>query len=415
MLHDKNYSSYSNEDIFSSNGALFNKRKDFYETSIKKKKEKLISYMNESDSLINALKHFSVKHELNDNKKLKDCKFVVSFDDLITLVKYSLESQKQLNYFFLDELENIKNFTCSFINNIYNYFYSLEKFEKITPIPKTRNKTNFSLNKENTNINTIKTSYTTKTNNNNLRLSDKSFNCFAEKEISKINQNNKKPKLNFNNQTNYKNNKRKINTNTAFINLNMNSNDKNNYIKSYFMRKNYKNLSTISLLVESNIKKNNTIKSKKIHINKRPEKKFNKVICQTFFLNKSESSTEINKRNNKKNNIVKTINYPLSIVTALDYVKNSSFVLNNKSKDENNLDKKSNLNLNKSMNDITNKDNKLIYYSQNNIVQGVRKKIINRVVPRPSNLANKLLERGIKYITEFNGMEEEEQKKIHYY
>ena len=112
---------------------------------------------------------------------------------------------------------------------------------------------------------------------------------------------------------------------------------------------------------------------------------------------------------------MKTINYPLSIVTALDYVKNSSFVLNNKSKDENNIDKKSNLNLNKSMNDITNKDNKLIYYSQNNIVQGVRKKIINRVVPRPSNLANKLLERGIKYITEFNGMEEEEQKKIHYY
>ena len=46
MIHDKNYSSYSNEDIFSSNGALFNKRKDFYETSIKKKKEKLISYMN---------------------------------------------------------------------------------------------------------------------------------------------------------------------------------------------------------------------------------------------------------------------------------------------------------------------------------------------------------------------------------
>ena len=206
MRHDENYSFYSNVDIFSSNEALFNKRKAFYETSIKKKKEKLISYMNESDSLINALKHFSVKHELNDNKKLKDCKFVVSFDDLITLVKYSLESQKQLNYFFLDELENIKNFTCSFINNIYNYIYTLEKYEKTTPIPKTRNKINFSLNKENTNINTIKTNYTTKTKNYNSHLSDKSSNCNVEKEISKINQNYKKPKLNINNQPIYNKN-----------------------------------------------------------------------------------------------------------------------------------------------------------------------------------------------------------------
>ena len=116
MILKKNNSFYSNLDNFSRNGDTLNKRKTYYETSIKKKKEKLFSFIYESDSLINALKNFSVKCELDVKQKLKDNKFVVSFDDLISLIKYCLESQKQLNYFLQDELENIKNFTSRFIN-----------------------------------------------------------------------------------------------------------------------------------------------------------------------------------------------------------------------------------------------------------------------------------------------------------
>ena len=422
MILKKNNSFYSNLDNFSRNGDTLNKRKTYYETSIKKKKEKLFSFIYESDSLINALKKFSVKCELDVKQKLKDSKFVVSFDDLISLIKYCLESQKQLNYFLQDELENIKNFTSRFINNIYNYIYSFEKVETITPISKTRNKIKFSLNKENTNINTTRASYTTRTNYNNSTLIDKSSKCLVEKEKTKINQKNKNIKLNINNQINLKNNNKTINKSITFINLGINSNKKNNYTKSYFMRKNYKNISTIVSLEMSSKTKNNNIKSKKIKANKSSEKKVDKPISKTFFLkeNENENSTEINrvnesveKRENNQNDLMKTISYPMSIVTVCDLFKSSSFIKKNKYKEENNLNKKRKLNSNKSMNDIKKDDIKIIY--NNGVMLGMRKKILNRIVPRPSNYANKLLETGIKYITDFNGLKEEESKKKHYY
>ena len=45
---------------------------------------------------------------------------------------------------------------------------------------------------------------------------------------------------------------------------------------------------------------------------------------------------------------------------------------------------------------------------------GVKKKVIINNMPKPSNLANKLLQNGRKFITEFNGIKEEERKKQFY-
>ena len=45
---------------------------------------------------------------------------------------------------------------------------------------------------------------------------------------------------------------------------------------------------------------------------------------------------------------------------------------------------------------------------------GFKKKFINKKAPRPSNFANKLLQKGIKFIADFNGLKEEEQKKKYY-
>ena len=93
-------------------------------------------------------------------------------------------------------------------------------------------------------------------------------------------------------------------------------------------------------------------------------------------------------------------------------MKSSSFILKNKNKS-----KEFNTQGEKSSNDIkrdysSNKDKKTVYYNQN-MTLGVKKQYIKGNVPRPSNYANKLLQSGIKFITEFNGLKEEEMKK-HY-
>jgi hypothetical protein len=45
---------------------------------------------------------------------------------------------------------------------------------------------------------------------------------------------------------------------------------------------------------------------------------------------------------------------------------------------------------------------------------GVKKYVITSNLPKPSNLANKLLQNGRKFITEFNGIKEEEKKKQYF-
>ena len=39
---------------------------------------------------------------------------------------------------------------------------------------------------------------------------------------------------------------------------------------------------------------------------------------------------------------------------------------------------------------------------------GIKKKIISNNIIRPSNMANKLLQRGMKYITDFKDLKEED-------
>ena len=58
-------------------------------------------------------------------------------------------------------------------------------------------------------------------------------------------------------------------------------------------------------------------------------------------------------------------------------------------------------------------DKKVVYYDQN-LNLGIKKKIISNNIIRPSNMANKLLQRGIKYLTEFMDLKEEESKKKHH-
>ena len=418
----------SNFEALSNSNSFTDKGKTYYETTIKKKKINSFSHINESNSLLNALRKFSVKFELNDKKIFKDYKFVISFDELISLIRYSLESQIKLNNFLEDKSENIKAFTDEFINNISNYIYSYEKVEKITPISKFSNKIKFSSNKENININTDRTNRTNKVTNKKPSCLVKSSSCWVNHGTTKIKQNKKKSTFIRNFQTNLKNNKTTNNSNKANNNTNINKNkninsdEANNNTKSYFRRKNYENLSNIFSPIKKLNTKDSKIKVVKTRMNKSTERRDNhKSPYNDYFKNNKESSQKINpnksmeKRNNNKSDEKKeNESKPISIFSACEYLKSSSFVLKNKNNDENNTEKKINYNSVNSMNNSKNEDKKVVYYDRN-MTLGIRKKIIKANVPRPSNYANKLLEKGIKFITDFNGLKEEEQRKKYHY
>ena len=63
--------------------------------------------------------------------------------------------------------------------------------------------------------------------------------------------------------------------------------------------------------------------------------------------------------------------------------------------------------LNKSIN--AKNENKTVYYEQNMNI-GIKKKVITNNPLRPSTMASKLLQRGMKYITEFRYLKEEEEE-----
>ena len=75
----------------------------------------------------------------------------------------------------------------------------------------------------------------------------------------------------------YSNNKINNNSNTNFTsNTNRNQEETNNYTKSYFRRKNYKNLTNIfSPIKKSQNKENNKIKVTKTRLNKSAERRHN--------------------------------------------------------------------------------------------------------------------------------------------
>ena len=213
MFVDSYNSFYSNLDILSNSDSYIDKRKTYYETTIKKKKGNKFSYINETNSLIIALRNFSVKFGLDDKKILNDYKFVISFDELISLIRFSLESQIKLNNFLQEDSENIKSFIHNFISNISNYIFSYEKVEKINPITKFRNKIKFSTNKENININANKAIKISRPNYKKPNCIIKSSSCVVDKGKSKAKQPKNKVILNRNYQTNLKSNKSTVNTN----------------------------------------------------------------------------------------------------------------------------------------------------------------------------------------------------------
>ncbi len=386
-LHESNKSYF-----FSPIKAYLNEKKDYYNTTIKKKK-----FFNKTDPksqylLINLLKHFSVKYELEE--KYKSYKFVLSFDELISLIRYSLQTQMKLNKIITDESEHLKIFSQDFINNLTYYIYSFEKVEIDSNRKGTKTKFRSPSNKENYSMNSSGGK-----NNKIIRIIKKRSNYWSDTH-----------KL-YNNQY-----IKEDNQNNQAILKKQNSQNINNDMQTSMSYSRRSNESKI-FSPEKNKEKN-----KKTFINRSVERRHNSLMSNLTTNNKENSTKKKLNINTEKSKELKDIknkneNKSLSIFKACENLKSCSFILKNKKREVNSTEQ-NNKNTNYSTNynfyhNTKKQTHKTIYYNKN-MNLGVKKKILTNNVPRPSNLANKLLLNGRKYIIEFNGIKEEEKKKQYY-
>ena len=396
-------------EIISSNN-IFNEKKKYFNTTIKNKIGDKYSDSKNQNILINSLKSFSVKYELEEQKLLKSQKFVITFDELISLIRFCLEAQVKLYKYLKSDSENVKNLSQEFINSLSYYIYSYEKVEKINPNDKNNKKIKSPSEKENININA--------NNGRSKKLID-----IINKSTSHLD-GRKKTK-------NPKNTKKESEEHLEKIkDKNKNSNKCMQVSRSYYQRNVGPKLFSPenNNIKEKNKKNENNNKSM---LNKSVEKRPNTIFSDLSLNNKEnkENSTKrkLNKSTEKRKSVKvlknKNENKSLSIYTACENLKSSSFIFKHKNhefscteqypkKDDikmaNNIDSNNNNNL-----DNKKENKKIIFYNQN-MKLGVKKQVITSNVYKPSNLANKLLQNGRKYITEFNGIKEEERKKQYY-
>lgn len=334
----------------------------YNDSMFKSLKESQYIFPNKSNILINSLKEFSNRYDIDDRKIMKSKKFLMSFNELITLIKFALEFQIKINN-SLNEYQN--EISQDFINNLSYYIFSFEKID----INKQ--------NEYNTNFNQYNNSYNTYNHNN--------------KNAKKIKNDEEKQNI-------YSSKILKVNTNK---NINVKRNGYLN-IKSP-KNKNIRN------------KKSDYELNKPRRNNRSVEKrsKSNTYLTFDFSKNKENNKNIINKSTEKRRNIKpkekeslnKNINTnSLSIFTACENLKNSSFI--------GKVTKSRRLSCTEQNNE--NRSNKRnTYYNQYQNI-GMKKLILGNNIIRPSNMANKLLQKGIKYINEFKNMREEESKKKYF-
>ena len=343
------------------------------------------SSLNKSNILLNALKDFSVKYDLDERKIMSSKKFILSFNDLISVIKFTLEFQIKINN-SLNLKDYLNEITQDFINNLSYYIFSYEKIDTSKTSQNIQN-----------NQNNYYTNYNTYNNNENNKKFNKQLNqtqtfvCYGERK------------------------KRKNEEDTSFISRNKNKNEYISNTKSYF-KTNNKNNKLSSNNCKTRNKKKEEINNKNI-INKSVEKRKNCIITDFDIIEDNNKKKNPNKSTEKRR-AIKNGNASdfkrtsLNIYTACENLRGTSSILKStRSRRLSCEEQNNNQMITNNYKTNTKRFDKIAYYDQN--MNGVKKQIINSSVFRPSIMANKLLQRGIKYITDFKDLKEEESKRRH--
>ena len=334
--------------------------KNTYNDSILKslKESQYLLSNNKSNILLNSLKEFSNRYDLDDRKIMKSKKFLISFNDLITIVKFALEFQIKINNSLNEYLNEISQ---DFINNLSYYIFSFEKVD---------------ISKQNdyyTNYNTYNSVYS----ENNKKTTIYNKNIKSDEEKQNINRN-KKIKVNNNNRKNISANR------SLYLNIKSPKNKKEkNKINENEINKSRRNNKSVEKRSKSNadfiLNMSKNQENHKKNINKSTDKR------------KNIKEKDLNKNRNTNS---------FSIFTVCENLKNSSFIIKtSKTRKASCIEQNNN-----------NKNKKNTYYNQYQNI-GIKKQILGNNIIRPSNMANKLLQKGIKYINDFANLKEEENKK----
>ena len=370
--------------------------------------------------LLKFLQDFSNRYDLDSKNILSYKKFLLTFNDIISLIKEAIEYQNKIVELDNSEKEKIREISQDYINNLSYTIFSYDKIDILKNESKKKNKFdkkkkygnqilyNNKFNKSKYSIN----SYNLTNNNfeeiNNKKEIETHFSFNNEKKIIINNNESKKGKNIFEKET------KLFSPNNKSLRY-----KKNNIIKKDFIEnQNYLTSSIKTKKIDSNNLLGENIKLRKeksnndkIYNNKR-KKSFNTKIYENSNIktyNKNHNKdTRIQKQ--QENSTKKEINY---FNSQIDYsLKNKSAILRSgslKNNKENDLDILNAYNFYSTYNDLEKKlsDNQLV--KEGYIIKGKINIFSN--VPKPSVLANKLLESSKKYIKYYNGVNEQERKK----
>ena len=371
-----------------------------------------------SNILIKSLQDFSKRCESSYGKLFYEKNYLISLNEIITLIQNSINAQQQLdNYIYNTNSENsesninnIKSLNQKFINDLNYNIFSIEKI----------NNNYYCFNK-------IK-----KKNYKNKKLSSSRLFVTPHNIKKRINSifNNIEKEIFINGYEILNGNYtlKEISTYSESIksakerNKNEKTNNNNNLLKG----KNQKQKNNESKLVKKRVLSNQNKKYK----DKKNSSKSKSVINENNLSNELRNISTFTSReitNNQKNrnsllklsNTSKTTKYDKNMKTfdIFKICQNMKKDKQKKNKDSGPLIRSNSSNLINDINDFNDnflkKSLKCLGFSQINekkkLSTGIKKIIISNTC-KPTNLANHLLIKGKKYINEFNKMDEESKK-----
>jgi hypothetical protein len=371
-----------------------------------------------SNILIKSLQDFSKRCESSYGKLFYEKNYLISLNEIITLIQNSINAQQQLdNYIYNTNSENsesninnIKSLNQKFINDLNYNIFSIEKI----------NNNYYCFNK-------IK-----KKNYKNKKLSSSRLFVTPHNIKNRINSifNNIEKEIFINGYEILNGNYtlKEISTYSESIksakerNKNEKTNNNNNLLKG----KNQKQKNNESKLVKKRVLSNQNKKYK----DKKNSSKSKSVINENNLSNELRNISTFTSReitNNQKNrnsllklsNTSKTTKYDKNMKTfdIFKICQNMKKDKQKKNKDSGPLIRSNSSNLISDINDFNDnflkKSLKCLGFSQINekkkLSTGIKKIIISNTC-KPTNLANHLLIKGKKYINEFNKMDEESKK-----
>ena len=339
--------------------------------------------------LIKVIQDFSKRYNSDSMNALTDKKFLLSFNQIISLINEVIDYQNKIIELESSEKEKMQNISQDFINKL---SYTIFSYEKVEILNNEKNK--YKSNKKIRN----QILYNKKISKPQPRFNFSNSNIISNNNIEEdVKKNNNTMSKYF--SSNYIAETNNIQIKTKKKDEIKEKNKLHKVIKCYNSNiRSYKNYKT-----EGN---KNFKKEEKIKINKN---KNLKIISTTFYTtNIKENYNNPKTTRNSEKKQLNTFN------SHLDYsLKNNSVILRSSSlKNKSYKENETNIMAYNFYNTFNDFEQKLLDsqpVKEGYIIKG--KINIFSKVPKPSILANKLLECSKKYINDYNGVNEEERKK----